>query len=553
MTDDETICWLSVREQAALVRERQLSATELVSLHLDRIGMVNPAINALVTLDPERSLREAALADQVVVSGQPLGPLHGVPAGFKDTHDTAGMRTTYGSPMFAGHVPATDDPVVARMRQAGAITLGKTNVPEFAAGGHTYNQVFGITRNPYDLTRSAGGSGGGSAAALATGLIPAAEGSDLGSSLRGPASFCNVVGLRPSPGRVPAGSGPFAWQSLMVRGPMGRTVDDVALILSVLSGPGPGSPARPDHPGEAFGRIRPADTCGLRVAWSPDLAGQAAIDPGVVEVLGRQLGTLVDLGCEVDTACIDFDEADEAFRTLRAWMFAYTMNDHVRNHRDKLKPSLVWNIEEGQFLSGRDVASALESQAALYERARRFFEAYDVLALPATPVTPFRADLEYPGAIARPAAGQLPRLARPRVLRHDDWLPPCGLDARRLHRGGPAGRHPVRRPVPGRGTALVHRDGLRGGDAVRGPAAGRGCPAAGGLGIRASRRRRPAGRVGPRAGGLSLNGTFPRAPMTSDRVDSYACRVGLLGRITHYSLRDASRACKREYGHGRRV
>jgi amidase len=413
-TGDEGTCWLPLREQAALIRDGKLSSTELVSLYLDRISAVNPAVNAIVTLDPERSLREAGLADQAVARGEPLGLLHGVPAGFKDTHDTAGMRTTYGSALFAEHVPAADDFVVARIRKAGAISVGKTNVPEFQTGGHTFNELFGVTRNPYDLTRSAGGSGGGSAAALAAGMIAAAEGSDLGGSLRNPAAFCNVVGLRPSPSRVRGMTGPFAWQPLTVRGPMGRTVDDVALILSVITGPDSHSPVARYQAGEAPGKLRPAVTRGLRVAWSPDLAGQAAVDPAVVKVLGAQLATFTDLGCEVRTACIDFDEADEAFRTLRAWMFAYTMSDQFRNHRDQLKPSLVQNIEEGQFLSGRDIASAMASQAVLFERARHFFEDFDVLALPATAVPPFPVELEYPAVVAgQPQASYL------------DWLAPA--------------------------------------------------------------------------------------------------------------------------------
>jgi amidase len=413
-TGDERICWLPLREQAALVRDGKLSSTELVSLYLDRIGAVNPAVNAIVTLDPERSLREAALADQAVARGEPLGLLHGVPAGFKDTHDTAGMRTTYGSALFAEHVPAADDLVVARIRKAGAISVGKTNVPEFQTGGHTFNELFGVTRNPYDLTRSAGGSGGGSAAALAAGMIAAAEGSDLGGSLRNPAAFCNVVGLRPSPSRVRGMTGPFAWQPLTVRGPMGRTVDDVALMLSVLTGPDSHRPAGRYLAGEAPGKLRPAVTRGLRVAWSPDMAGQAAVDSAVVKVLGAQLATFTDLGCVVRKACIDFDEADEAFRTLRAWMFAYTMSDHFRNHRDQLKPSLVQNIEEGQFLSGRDIASAMASQGILFERAHRFFEDFDVLALPATAVPPFPAELEYPAVVA----------GQPQVS-YLDWLAPA--------------------------------------------------------------------------------------------------------------------------------
>lgn len=413
MSDHDGLHWLPVREQTALIRNRELSVTELVSAHLDQIGSLNPAVNALITLDPERSMAEAAEADRAVARRERLGPLHGIPAGFKDSHDTAGMRTTYGSPLFAAHVPAVDDPVVARMRRAGAVTLGKTNVPEFETGAHTFNQVFGVTLNPYDLTRSAGGSGGGTAAALAAGMIAAGDGSDLGGSLRNPASFCNVVGLRPSPGSIPGLASPFGWQPLTVRGPMGRTVDDVALILSAISGPDPRCPISPGLDGAVSGQLRPADLRRLRVAWSPDLAGQAAVDPEVISVLDAQLATFTGMGCEVEADCIDFDGADEAFRTLRAWMLSYTMHQHVSDHRDQLKPSLVQNIEEGRFLSGRDVASAMEAHTALFERARRFFDRYDVLALPAASAAPFPAGLEHPAEVAgEPQACDL------------DWLAP---------------------------------------------------------------------------------------------------------------------------------
>jgi amidase len=416
MIDDTGPQWLPVREQAILVRNRELSVTELVSAHLDQIGALNPAVSAMVTFDPERAMREAARADEAVARGERLGPLHGIPAGFKDSHDIAGMRTTYGSPLFATHVPATDDPVIARLRGAGAITLGKTSVPEFEAGAHTFNQLFGATRNPYDLTRSPGGSGGGTGAALAVGMIAAGEGSDLGGSLRNPASFCNVVGLRPSPGRVPGVAAPFGWQPLTVRGPMGRTVDDVALILSVLSGPDARCPGALGQDETGSRRVRPADPRGLRVAWSPDLGGQARVDLEVTEVLSSQLATFAGMGCDVEMACIDFGSADEAFRTLRAWMLAYTMHEHVRNNRDRLRPSLVRNIEEGQFLSGRDVASAMAAHTAQFEHARRFFERYDVLALPTAAVAPFPAGLEYPAAVGgEPQTSYL------------DWLAPAYL------------------------------------------------------------------------------------------------------------------------------
>jgi amidase len=408
VTDDTGIWWLPVREQAALVRAGTLSARELVSLYLERIEALNPALNALVTVDPERALREAALADQAQVRGEPLGPLHGLPVAFKDTHDTAGMRTTYGSPLFADHVPDADDPVVARMRQAGAITVGKTNVPEFAAGGHSFNQIFGVTRNPYDLRRTAGGSTGGTAAALAAGLMAAGEGSDLGGSLRTPASFCNVVGLRPSPGQVPGAAGSFAWDPLGVSGPMGRTVDDTALVLSVISQPDPRTPLAPERDGGRFGRPRPADLRGLRVAWAPELAGQVPVDPDVLAALTPVRATLEGLGCAVEADCPDFGGARDAFRTLRSWMFAFSMGEDLRDHRDQLKPSLIWNIEQGQPLTGQDVAAAMASQAALFDRAREFFTRYDVLALPAAPVTPFPVELEYPAAVAgRPSRDYL--------------------------------------------------------------------------------------------------------------------------------------------------
>src|ERR1700742_4411195 len=413
MSDHEGLQWLPVREQAALIRSRELSVTELVSAHLDQVGSLNPAVNALITLDLERSMAEAAEADRAVARGERLGPLHGIPVGFTDFHNTAGMRTTYGSPLFAAHVPAVDDPVVARMRTAGAVTLGKTSVPEFDSGAHTFNQVFGITRNPYDLTRSAGGSEGGTAAALAAGMIAAGDGSDLGGSLRNSASFCNVVGLRPSPGRVPGLAAPFGWQPLIVHGPMGRTVDDVALILSAISGPDPRCPISLSQDGAVSGPLRPADLRRLRVAWSPDLAGQAAVDPEVIAVLDAQLATFTGMGCEVEADCIDFDGADEAFRTLRAWMLAYSMHQHVVDHRDQIKPSLVQDIEEGRFLSARDVASAMAAHTALFERARRFFDRYDVLALPAASAAPFPASLEHPAVVAgKPQAGYL------------DWLAP---------------------------------------------------------------------------------------------------------------------------------
>jgi amidase len=395
--EDETdICLLPIRKQAALIRSGALSATELLDLHLQRVAAVNPAVNAIVSLDPERAHLEASAADSAMARGEPLGPLHGLPAAIKDVHDVAGLPTTQGSPLLASTVATSDEMIVARIRAAGAIVIGKTNVPEFSMGAYTDNKVFGPTRNPYDPTRSPGGSSGGAAAALATGMVAICEGSDLGGSLRIPAAFCNVVGLRPSPGRVPDSPSMFGWQPLFVKGPMGRCVDDAALLLSVIAGPHPASPIRLDDDPSIFAAISPADLRGLRVAWAPDLGGSVELEPAVRKVLAQQLEVLLDLGCVIEEASIDFDGADEAFRTLRSWMLAYQMDDVFRNHRDELSPNLVWNIEEGQWLSGRDIAAALESQTSLFQRTREFFTRYDLLVCAAASAPPFSLQHEFP-------------------------------------------------------------------------------------------------------------------------------------------------------------
>src|SRR3954465_13484565 len=232
----------TARAMADAVRRREISARELLDLHLARIAERNPELNAVVSLDAERARAGAAAADQHLFSARPVGPLHGLPFAFKDTHAVAGWRTTYGSPLFRDNVPVADELIVERIRRAGVVTMARTNVPEFAAGSHTFNRIFGTTLNPVDPSRSAGGPSGGAAAALAAGMVPLAEGSDMGGSLRNPASFCGVVGLRPSLGRVPEWPTDNQWESTSTSGPMGRTVGDVALLLSVIAGPDPRAP-----------------------------------------------------------------------------------------------------------------------------------------------------------------------------------------------------------------------------------------------------------------------------------------------------------------------
>ncbi|MFF7143534.1 amidase [Streptomyces nodosus] len=398
MTDD--ICHLDATDLAARIRRRELSAREVVQAHLDRIAQVDPALNAIVTLDPEGATAAAAEADRQLARGRAVGPLHGLPIAFKDTHLTRGMRTTHGSPLFADHVPDTDELLVERIQNAGAIRIGKTNVPEFAAGSHTFNPVFGATRNPYDLSRSAGGSSGGAAAALAAGLQPIADGSDMGGSLRNPASFCNVVGLRPTPGRVPSLPTTGLWETLAVPGPMGRTVADTALLLSVMAGPDPRCPLSLQDPGEEFRVPLGRDLGGLRVAWTPDLGGRIPVDPDVRAVLEPQLKVFRDLGCRVEQDCPDLDGAEDAFRTLRAHEFDLGLGETLDRARESLKPSLVWNIEEGRRLTRNDIARAHAARVRLHLGLVDFFSRHDVLLAPVSQVVPFEVELEYPQRIA---------------------------------------------------------------------------------------------------------------------------------------------------------
>ena len=398
MRDD--LCLRPATELAALLRDREISARELLDAHLDRIDRLNPSVNAVVTLDADGARAAADAADATLAAGEPVGPLHGLPVAHKDTHATGGMRTTWGSPLHADTVPLRDELVVARLAAAGAIRVGKTNVPEFAAGSHTFNPLFGATHNPYRHGLSAGGSSGGAAAALAAGFVPLAEGSDMGGSLRNPAAFCNVVGLRPTPGRVPTWPAPMAWSQLSVQGPMGRTVADVALQLSVLAGPDPRVPiALADDPA-GFAAELPTSLADLRVAWAPNLGGRVTVDPAITAALAPSVGVFESLGASVEEACPDLSGADDVFGTLRAWLFDASFSDLARRHPDLVKESIRWNAELGAKLTGSDLARAEQQHTRLYERMVAFFQRYDVLLAPTTQVLPFPVEVEYPTEIA---------------------------------------------------------------------------------------------------------------------------------------------------------
>ncbi|MFC6086689.1 amidase [Sphaerisporangium aureirubrum] len=387
---------LTATEMLELLRSRQIGAAELTEAHLRRIDEVNGAVNAVVTVVADRAMAEARELDRDLARGVWRGPLHGLPIAFKDLTDTAGIRTTYGSQLFADHVPREDALVVRRARAAGAVTLGKTNTPEFGTGSHTVNEVFGATRNPYDLTRSAGGSSGGAAAALASGMVALADGSDMGGSLRNPASFCNVVGLRPTPGRVPDSSRTAAWFTLGVAGPMARTVADAALLLSVIAGFAPTSPFAIREDGSAFAGPLEPGVEGMRIAWSPDLGG-LPVDPRTAEVTARAPAVLTGLGAKVEQVDLKLTDAEDAFRVYRGWQYAATYGDLPS---DLLGPNVAWNVEQGKKVTAADLARAEKLRSRLFQKMNRFFDTYDLLIAPVSQVPPFPVEDPYVTEIA---------------------------------------------------------------------------------------------------------------------------------------------------------
>ena len=389
----------SARDLANLLVMRKVSSREVMAAHLGQIKRLNPTINAIVSKrDDEQCLALADEADRKAGTGETLGPLHGLPIAFKDLQPAVGFPWTRGSPIYKDAMPTEDSVLVERLRKAGALPIGKTNVPEFGMGSHTYNTVYGITRNPYDLTKSAGGSSGGAAAAVASGMLPLADGTDLGGSLRNPASFNNIVALRPSPGLVPTAPDPFASLGLGVNGPLARSVADVAFLLSVMAGPDPRDPGC--HPSDPSQFLRPLDrdVRGIRVAWCPDLGG-LPLDPRVRSVLDQQRRVFESLGCIVEEACPDLTGVDAVFLTLRAWRSAAVLGPLLANHRHEMKPEAIGEIEAGLALSGREVAAAIVQHGQLLERVRRFQDRYAFFICAATQVPPFDATWNWPKAI----------------------------------------------------------------------------------------------------------------------------------------------------------
>lgn len=390
------LCFSGARRLARLIRSRKLSATELMRATIAQIERVNPRVNAIVTFLPEQALAQAKALDRRLARPRTaaLGPLAGLPIAYKDLVSTKGIRTTRGSPIYADHVPDVDAALVERLGAAGAITIGKTNTPEFGAGSQTFNAVFGATRNPYDLSKTCGGSSGGAAVALACGMLPIADGSDLGGSLRNPANFCNVVGFRPTPGRVPAYPTDDAWDTMSVLGPMARSVEDAAFLLAAMAGPDPRAPVTLDAPGRAFAGALKRDFRKVRVAWSQDLGG-LPVDARIRRVLETQRKTFEALGCIVDEATPDLDGADEVFHVLRAVAYATKYAPLLEKHRHQMKDTVIWNIEAGLALDAGRIARAHALRSKVYHALRTFMQRYEFLIAPVSQVPPFPVDQPY--------------------------------------------------------------------------------------------------------------------------------------------------------------
>jgi amidase len=392
------ICFTPARKLAQMLKARKISATEVLKSFIAQIERVNPKVNAIVTFVPELALSAAKRFD----SKKKLpdrGPLAGLPIAYKDLIPTKGIRTTFGSRIFEKKLPDENHLIVERLSQAGAITLGKTNTPEFGAGSQTFNAVFGATRNPYDLSKTCGGSSGGAAVAVACGMLPFADGSDLAASLRNPGNYCNVVGFRPTPGRVPNWPAANAWDTLSVIGPMARTVSDAAFLLAVMAGPDSRAPTSIAEPGSLFQKDLRRKFSKVRIAWSRDLGG-LPMDPRVTAVLEPQKKVFSSLGCIIEEAQPDFPGATEAFETLRALGFFHKVGPLLKDHRNKLKDTVIWNIEQGMKLTPEQIAKAETLRTALFQRMRAFLEKYEFLVCPVNQLPPFPVEVQWPREIA---------------------------------------------------------------------------------------------------------------------------------------------------------
>jgi amidase len=391
---DEELCFAQASELVSMIRRKKVSPLEVMRAVLGRIEKVNPGLNAYCTVAAEPALAAARRATAMVGRrGVKLGALHGVPVSIKDLTPTKGIRTTWGSKIYEHHVPEEDGLVVERLKAAGAIVVGKTNTPEFGAGANTYNAVFGATRNPWNPTLTCGGSTGGGAVALATGMGPLAQGSDLGGSLRLPASFCGVVGFRTSPGCVPVWPVSMGWDNLSVQGPMARTVADIALMLATVVGPDPRVPI--SYPVDAralLAAVRRPSVKGLRIAWGGDL-GITPLDSEVRRLTEASLDVFRKLGARVEAAHPAFDEVAEIVRTTRGASMAGRHHDKLPQWKAAMQDNLVRNIEQGLALTPAEIGRGERLRTDLFHRVRMFMKRYDLILTPTAPVPPYPLEL----------------------------------------------------------------------------------------------------------------------------------------------------------------
>ena len=394
MASADALWRLTATEAVRLLKRRALSPVALVEASAERIAATDGRLNALPTLCVERALDRARRIEAEDARERPPGWLGGLPIAVKDLVAVEGVRTTWGSPIHADHVPARSDVLVETLEANGAIVIGKSNTPEFGAGASTFNEVFGKTRNPWNVEKTCGGSSGGSAAALAAGQVWLATGSDLGGSLRIPASFCGVFGFRPSPGRVARGPRRLPFEDLMVEGPMARDARDAALFLDAMTGAHPEDPLSLEAPATGFREALAATPPPARIAYSPDL-GLLPVDREVAAVCARAAAVLDGAGLAIEEACPDLSGALDTFQVLRAALFAADKGDLLESHRDQLKPDIVWNIEKGRALDGATIARAERHRGVLHQRVLRFFARHDLLLCPAVIVPPFDVDIRW--------------------------------------------------------------------------------------------------------------------------------------------------------------
>ena len=393
MASDNLWLWTAT-ELAESIRTGDISAIEVTEAHLDRIQAVNDQVNAIVTLEPQLALDQAKQIDKARAKGQPLGPLAGVPMAHKDLTLTKGIRTTFGSRRFETFIPNKDAVIIERLKQAGAVSLGKTNTSEWGAGSQTFNSLYGTTRNPYDLTKTCGGSSGGAAAALAARMVPLCDGSDLGGSLRNPASFCNIVGFRTTAGRVPIVPSDNPDDPLPIAGPMARNIDDCALLLGVMAGVHPEAPLSDLPPLACKPPIKPL-TGEFKIALSADFGQQLPVEPEVADLIEKQSRTLTNAGFNVEPTCPELNDAGYAFHILRAAAFARRHGEGVRTRPEDYKSTIIWNVEAGLGLQQEEINWASAEKLALQSRFLAFFETYDFLLTPTVQVLPFNAQIEY--------------------------------------------------------------------------------------------------------------------------------------------------------------